>query len=436
MDNYTKTMKQKAYEAAVEYYPKEKILEAVNIFHKFSDSLDVFLRHHGYRDDIEDIVNKEKFLKESFEQAGIPVPRGIREWYTKGKGISRTTAFQICFVFHLSKEETDDFFRRVMLTKSFDCHLMEEAVYYYCICNGKDYAEAKQLLKDSPIEQVSDITKSRIVFDDDILFTSSIMNEIDQFKKGEDLLAYFRENVKKFGYNHVAATGGIQKLWKEIKCKKEGLADKEKVVIQRRAIKTEDERSVTEILWQIMGLDETEELENEEKQTKEEKPLFVLKSDRSLKPLLKNNPLLPAIAEKYFPNRQTLIKILEGKHVDPESIRKTMIFTYFYYFWIRKALREVEKETEHDKTNVQMIKQLNMMSYQVSPGDKDRFIDNMNARLVEVGYPELYLGNPYDWIFVYCSMSDEPLIIFREFIHEMYLENELEIIKMNEQFNS
>ena len=46
MDNYTKVMEQKAYEAAIEYYPKEKILEAVNTFHKFSDSLDDFLRNH------------------------------------------------------------------------------------------------------------------------------------------------------------------------------------------------------------------------------------------------------------------------------------------------------------------------------------------------------------------------------------------------------
>ena len=59
-----------------------------------------------------------------------------------------------------------------------------------------------------------------------------------------------------------------------------------------------------------------------------------------------------------------------------------------------------------------------------------------SRRLLEVGYPEFYPGNPYDWIFVYCSMSDEPLTVFREFIHEMYLENEPEIIKMKEQKKS
>ena len=74
MDNYTKVMEQKAYEAAIEYYPKEKILEAVNTFHKFSDSLDDFLRDHGYAGDINDITGKTDFIKRSFEKSEIPVP--------------------------------------------------------------------------------------------------------------------------------------------------------------------------------------------------------------------------------------------------------------------------------------------------------------------------------------------------------------------------
>ena len=437
MDNYTKVMEQKAYEAAIEYYPKEKILEAVSTFHKFSDSLDDFLRNHGYAGDIKDVSGKTDFIKKSFEESGVPVPRGIREWYTKGKGISRTTAFQICFAFRLNKGETDDFFRRVMMTKSFDCHVMEEAVYYYCICNGKDYAEADQLLQASPLNQIPDITKSRMVFGGDILFTSSIMKEIDQFKSGEELLTYFKKNVEKFGYNHAAATKEIQKLWREIRNKEEGLADKEKRRIQGCTIKTEAERSVSEILRQIMGLDEVEEVEKKENLEKENKPLFVLKSDRSIKPLLKKNRLLPEIAQKQFPNRQTLEKILKGEHVEPESIRKTMILTYFNYYWIKKALPEEGKEqTENNSNSTLMTKQLNMMAYQAAPGDDGRFIDNMNSRLLEVGYPELYPGNPYDWIFVYCSMSEEPLNVFREFIHEMYLEKESDIIKLNEKQNS
>ena len=65
-----------------------------------------------------------------------------------------------------------------------------------------------------------------------------------------------------------------------------------------------------------------------------------------------------------------------------------------------------------------------MTAYRANVKDDERFINNLNRQLLEAGYQELYLGNPYDWIFLYCSKSEEPLITFREFIHELYLENE------------
>lgn len=437
MDNYTKVMEEKAYEAANNYYPEDKLLEAAASFHKFSDSLDFFIRRNGYVGSPEDVSEKEIFLKSAFEKAGIPVPRGIREWYTKGKGISRTTAFQICFAFGLDKKETDDFFRRVMLARSFDCHVMEEAVYYYCICNRRDYKEAVRLLEEAPLNQIPNIAKSRMTFDGDILFTSSIMKEIDQFKSGDELLAYFRKNINKFGYNHASATESLQKLWKKIQKKGDGLADLEKEKIQRFSIKTGAERSISEILKQILGLDEVEEVEEETNLKTHQEPLYVLKSDRSIAPLLKGNPLLPEIAQKQFPNRQTLEKILKGNHVDTESIRKTLILTYFYYFWIQKALFRQEKEKiEITEENIRLIRLLNMVVYQAGPGDEERFMTDINHRLLEVGYPDLYVGNPYDWIFVYCSMSEEPLTVFREFIHEMYLQKESDIIEMNERQKS
>lgn len=55
------------------------------------------------------------FIKEMFEQANIPVPCGMKGWYTKRKKINRTTVFQICFMFGLDKKETDDFLCCVIL---------------------------------------------------------------------------------------------------------------------------------------------------------------------------------------------------------------------------------------------------------------------------------------------------------------------------------
>lgn len=416
MQNYTNLMERKAYEAANEDYPREMILEAVGMFRTFAASLDEFLAEHGYCGEMDDVTGKAHFLKQAFEGAGIAMPRGIRECYAKDKGIGRTAAFQICFAFGLDKEGTDDFFRRVMLAKSFDCHVMEEAVYYFCMQHGMGYGEALRIIQELPKEDVPDVTKSRMSFDGDILFTSAIVKEMEKLQNAEELLAYFRRNAKKFGYNHAGATEEIQKLWRKIREGEMGLANLEKTKIQQCEIRAEEPRSVSEVFLQILGLDETDE-ENE--------PLFAIKSDRSIKPLLKDNPLLPKVAEHQFPSRQTIEKILKGEHVEPESIRKTLILSYFYYFWICKAFQS-------SNGSLQMpISRKNLTVYQARPGDDERFTSDANRRLLEVGYPELYLGNPYDWIFLYCCKSEEPLTVFREFIHEMYLENEEVILRVN-----
>ena len=43
----------------------------------------------------------------------------------------------------------------------------------------------------------------------------------------------------------------------------------------------------------------------------------------------------------------------------------------------------------------------------------------MNQYLMDAGYPEMYVGNPYDWIFFYAAKSAEPLFMFRYFWNEL-----------------
>ena len=32
---------------------------------------------------------------------------------------------------------------------------------------------------------------------------------------------------------------------------------------------------------------------------------------------------------------------------------------------------------------------------------------------MDAGYPALYVGNPYDWLFLYAAHDEEPLKVFR-----------------------
>ena len=42
----------------------------------------------------------------------------------------------------------------------------------------------------------------------------------------------------------------------------------------------------------------------------------------------------------------------------------------------------------------------------------------MNAVLNECGFSELYMGNPFDWMFLYCTLEDNPLDTFRGLLAE------------------
>lgn len=99
--------------------------------------------------------------------------------------------------------------------------------------------------------------------------------------------------------------------------------------------------------------------------------------------------------------------ILRGEHVSYERIRKWLVLLTFYTYWAKKA---IEKN-----------------SYEAEPDDADRCIACVNQHLVDAGYPELYIGNPYDWIFFYAAKREEPLFVFR------YIWNELLTGKLEER---
>lgn len=428
MENYTAYLENIALETLEGDDLREKLLEAAGSFRTFDVALDEFIQAQGYEGDIQDISAKTEFIKNAFERASVtPVPRDIRKWFTVHKEIERRTAFQICFAFGLNRKETDDFFRRVYLERSFDCHNMEEAVYYFCMKNGLGYPEALRIIGESPAAEVPDIKKSKIEFGNSVLFTSAIIKELDKFSDAEELLLYFRKNVDKFGYNHAKATEIIQRLWNDI-FEKDGLADKEKVILQKGQVSKK--KGTFTIYRQILGLDDVEEIKVDTEDGKTQiikKALFVIPAERSIKPILKNNLLLPAVAEKDFPNRLTIDKIMKGGHVEHESIRKVLILLKFYSFWLGKIFKgktESDFDDNADEENRELLKQKNMMAYSADAGDTQRCILGVDKMLMEAGYPELYYGNPYDWIFLYSSESDEPMTVFREFIRELYLEKE------------
>ena len=377
----------------------EKLIAVVKSFRDFDEALDAFIARKGFEGDVENVDEKVEFIKHKFQTASIsPLPRNLKKWFTEKKRIEkRKIMFQFCFAFELDLQECEEFFRTVCLQRGFDCHYIEEAIYYYAISNGLSYTKAQEML-----EKVPKDIKGKVDFKAEVLFTESVIKEINRLKSEAELIRFFRENCEQFGYNNATAYKYIMEIWQRIE-KKNGLAEKEKTMLfpQNTNCEPGKKRSVWDIYLQILGLYDFDD---------DNSPLFVLAADRTLKPILKNNELLHPLAEDSFPDRQGLEAILRGEHKSNELVRKTIILLVFYKYWTSLAIKRGK------------------YSFQAKHEDTERCHAEINRYLADAGYPTLYAGNPYDWIFLFAMQDEYPMETFRYFMRELYVIKEEELI--------
>lgn len=407
---------------------EESLLEVSALFRGFDEALTSFIEEHGYTGSLADVPAKARFIREKFLAAGIKPPRDFKEWFAPDKKLARRTAFQICFAFNLDVDGTNDFFRCVQFERGFDCHTANEAVYYFCMRNGLSYAEAQEI-----IERIPAPKKAKAIPDRDVLYTGTITEYINSIDDKEKLIRYIRDNINDFQYNNATAVKYIRELWSDISAA-DGLAVKEGAILdksfnrfrkinpgrepldphnemdrlrrenllkeaewQERHVKPEDYviagsgASTWIIFSQIIGLPNY--IENE----------YALKHDRSLASVLRENKLMPLKADYCFPSRQNIDRLIRGDLVgDDEITRKMLIFLVFYTYWAKLIISK------------------NDAFYSAKFSDSERCLDTINGRLLDAGYPELYAGNPYDWLFKWALNDENPLIAFRHYMSEVF----------------
>ncbi len=392
MADYTEKLINKAESLFMDDENYEKSLrEIAELFRGFDESMTEFITEQGYTDDISDIDKKVKFVQERFKLSGIKVPRGVKGWFMGAAKPNRDTAFQICFAFGLSIDKTNEFFRCVQLERSFDCHTISEAVYYFSIKNELSYEEAKEIIEDIKMPQ-----KEKAVPDRQVLYTGSIRDYIDSIIDKERLISYIEGNIDDFAYNNVTAVRYVQELWKNIS-KTDGLAVKEGQLISRSRniyehrenfVVSKNGASTWTIFSQIIGL--SNDMENE----------YATKYNRSLAGILSKNKLFPLNADYCFPSRQNIDKLIRGETGDNEQLRKMLIFLVFYSYWVKLGISK------------------NDAFCTAQYGDAIRCLNMINKRLLDADYPSLYAGNPYDWLFLWALNDDHPLEAFRSYIGE------------------
>lgn len=378
MDRYTAKLEADTADL-YEYNAVEKLPQIIASFRGHGEALSTFLDTHGYPPSEKNTPEaKAEFLKRKFSEAGIDSTRSryALKWLTSVNGFERETGFRIAFALGLDIEQTDDFFRTVLLDRSFDCHTIGEAIFYYCIYHGAGYSAAERLLKAAPQPG-----KSSVPFGSEVLYTGNIISFLRSCPNEETLLRYFEENLAQFGYNQVKAKEFIRGLWNRI-AGPDGLAEQDRkyFIQQEKGTNPPAEDSTWGIYLQILGLSfDTERIE----------------ADRTIKPLLENRCFLHEFAAANFPNRQSIEKLLRGETVKHDLTRKTLILLAFYQFWMNTAVSRQRKTLE------------------AGPNDRERCLAELDQYLLDAGFPELYAGNPYDWIFLWAAGREAPLMAFR-----------------------
>ena len=376
MNNYTERMENAVFEQwdlfddySEDYSTLIDTLNSEESFRSFGEGLLYFLQKRTAEATLENAIKIiEDFCnKTSVPKGDIASPNTFRHWFSgaprpkKGED-SRESMFAFAFALQMTPTETSELFHKVYLDRAFDYRNPKEIIYYFCLNNKKSWQDAIRL-----INSIEDIKEDS---GDYTVYTVQIKNDIDLLSDESALLDYIETHGHNLYKKNVSAQKIKEKLLKEAnelaqeEEKQSGLSDE---------FYGSDRKSLSYTYESIIGIS--------------------VSGSKGTKTLFKN-ARLPKEIKNRFPEVNTLTK----KDPTYEEFRKLIILLESYSFWIKTQRTE------------KLI-------------DIEDYISELNAYLDEGGLPLMYYGNPYDWLFLYCTLSDGPLDTFREIISEVLSED-------------
>ena len=339
--------------------------------------------------DSKTIINalSEKCEKNGVSISEIGSPNTLRNWFEKDKrpkkGIaSRRSMFALAFALNLSVDETKDLFHKIYLDRAFNYRDEKEVIYYFCLKNNKSWTDAARL-----IANADGLSKD---YSDHTQYTQAISNSVDSFQAEQDLLEYICQNGHNFEKNSLTAKTKLEYYLSEAKkCAKDEIENSHKRdYYQGKWTSNLSNNTLYDII-----LDRIVPTKNEENKTAGTNTIF-------------NNANLPQEIKNRFPEAGTFSK----KDMTSEEYRKAIILIFSYWYWYQ--LQSTKKDYS----------------------DED-YKQSINSVLQECNFSELYYGNPFDWMFMYCiytSTQDDfkekiyyhhPLLLFRDLLSQALIED-------------
>ena len=388
---YTMNMNDAAYDMAQmdelgdDYSALLDYLNSPN-FRSFGDGLKEVIRSKMPTDSS---MIPQDFLQSCCKDKGITVASAatLYNWFQKGMRPDRAeqrreAMFALAFALELTVEETTDLFHKVYLDRAFNKRSYKELIYYHCIKRGSTYSHAQKLI--SLVSFNADIADSTVR-------TEVISEQTATFADDMDLLAYIHNRPHNFSLSNVAALTEYEKQWDKAR---------RAVSLEMGFISKEEYSKRQSFEPRVRGNWDSKRLADlAEKDINSTAFDFEIITGQSItgakgtKPLSFKNKYLPKEIAVNFPTSPSL-----GKNPSHEQLRKMIVLLFSYEFWFNVQ--------EADET--------------------DYFFDYtyaLDQKLEDIGYPPLYPGNPFDWLFLTCSNMERPLDAFRTILDEVLSED-------------
>lgn len=304
------------------------------------------------------------FVTERYADAGVPIPapNTLRNWLINNgerpkKGAdSRLKMFRFAFAMSFNTCETVELFHKVYLDRAFDYRNAEELIYYYCIEHKHDYAHAQSLI-------------SRISYDDKqtaekTIYTSAIMNEIANMDCDDKLLDFVSSHHHNFSLKNIRSEQELEYYLHSAHAD----AKREISLLGLDDDYPGKDRNSNSFLYEVITSCETSNGKG---------TITVFK-----------NAFLPKEIKTSFPEVATFSK----KNRTYDELRKMLVLLFSYDFWYK----------------------LKYEKFDIDASDIfDEYRAQIDALLSECGLSTMYSGNPFDWLFLYCTLSENPLDVFR-----------------------
>ena len=446
--NYTKVNQDSIYN----YYSETddtadaaSYLKAPSSFRSFKEGLTEMLKRTGYPAENKNANQMSDYLYKQMKAINSPITKDtVTSWFTgkhspKISSASRKIMYEICFALHADDQQTLWFFSHVYYERAFNCHTINEAVFYYAFRKNISYQEANEI-----IEEINDTPSPCCPESQPEInnYTKYVKDQISEFQSTDELKHFLIYNKESFRSWNKSAFKTIKNLVKNLLGSPKKI---EKIQVKidelRPKLRKGKKISLKELKRVHIKIDDIiSELNSDEfqheclliryifykaKQSSEPSEYLydcirkkqISSNDFLLEKMLTSSRLfstnddkekeeiqkIPYIVRSCFPTKKTLSDVLSDKISISQSydaIRKMIILLDFFRFWLSVELKDMN----------QNIAECDLF---------DVYLDETNDCLFSCGYDELTQVNPYDWIFLRSAYSDDPIQFFRSFIIEL-----------------